>query len=87
MLFRCLGSLTTCWTAAKLSLMDITGSVETMFLEFITQVYSVIGWPGVVFLMAIETVAVPLPSELVMLLAGWLLIQDGVLCQSCSNPQ
>ena len=47
-----------------------------MFLEFITQVYSVIGWPGVVFLMAIETVAVPLPSELVMLFAGWLLIQD-----------
>ena len=56
--------------------MEITGSVETMFLEFITQVYSIIGWPGVVFLMAIETVAVPLPSELVMLLAGWLLIQD-----------
>jgi len=47
-----------------------------MFLEFITRVYTVMGWPGVVFLMAIETVAVPLPSELVMLLAGWLLIQD-----------
>jgi membrane protein DedA with SNARE-associated domain len=56
--------------------MEFTASVETLFLEFITQVYSVIGWPGVVFLMAIETVAVPLPSELVMLLAGWLLIQD-----------
>lgn len=56
--------------------MEFSSFVEMQFLEFITQVYSVIGWPGVVFLMAIETVAVPLPSELVMLLAGWLLIQD-----------
>lgn len=55
--------------------MEITETIEILFLEIITQVYGTIGWPGVVFLMAIETVAVPLPSELVMLLAGWLLIQ------------
>lgn len=56
--------------------MGFSGSIEIVFLEFITLVYTLIGWPGVVFLMAIETVAVPLPSEIVMLLAGWLLIQD-----------
>ena len=68
--------MTRCWSDAKLWPMEFTGSVEIMFLDFIIRVYSFMGWPGVVFLMAIETVAVPLPSELVMLLAGWLLIQD-----------
>ncbi len=34
------------------------------------------GWPGVVLLMAIESAAIPLPSELIMPLAGWILISD-----------
>ena len=55
--------------------MEIIETIEILFLEIITQVYAVIGWPGVVFLMAFETVAVPVPSEVIMLLAGWLLIQ------------
>jgi membrane protein DedA with SNARE-associated domain len=33
------------------------------------------GWPGVVFLMAVESAAIPFPSELIMPLAGWLLIE------------
>ena len=33
------------------------------------------GWPGVVFLMGIESAAIPFPSELIMPLAGWLLIE------------
>ena len=49
--------------------------IETWFLEIITDVYDVMGWPGVVFLMAIESAAVPFPSELIMPLAGWLLIE------------
>ena len=51
-------------------------SIEGYFLDIITQVYDTIGWPGVVFLMAIESAAIPFPSELIMPLAGWLLIQD-----------
>jgi membrane protein DedA with SNARE-associated domain len=33
------------------------------------------GWPGVVLLMAIESACIPLPSELIMPLAGWMLIE------------
>ena len=32
-------------------------------------------WPGVVLLMAIESACIPLPSELIMPLAGWMLIK------------
>jgi membrane protein DedA with SNARE-associated domain len=50
--------------------------IDDFFLEIITQIYDSIGWPGVVFLMAIESAAIPFPSELIMPLAGWILIQD-----------
>ena len=33
-------------------------------------------WPGVVVLMAIESACIPLPSELIMPLAGWMLIKE-----------
>jgi membrane protein DedA with SNARE-associated domain len=36
----------------------------------------VIGWPGVVLMMAIESAAIPFPSEVIMPLAGWFLIRD-----------
>ncbi len=49
--------------------------IETWFLEIITNVYDAMGWPGVVFLMAVESAAIPFPSELIMPLAGWLLIE------------
>jgi membrane protein DedA with SNARE-associated domain len=38
--------------------------------------YDAIGWPGVVFLMAIESACIPFPSEIIMPLAGWFLIED-----------
>ena len=50
-------------------------AIEGIFLEVITWVYDAIGWPGVIFLMGIESAAIPFPSELIMPLAGWLLIQ------------
>ena len=50
-------------------------AVETVFLDIISQIYGSMGWPGVVFLMAIESAGVPFPSELIMPMAGWLLIQ------------
>jgi membrane protein DedA with SNARE-associated domain len=33
-------------------------------------------WPGVVVLMAIESACIPLPSELIMPFAGWMLIKE-----------
>lgn len=50
-------------------------TLEDQALEFIAAVYDLFGWPGVVFLMAIESASIPLPSELVMPLSGWMLIQ------------
>ena len=49
--------------------------IENWFLEIITNVYGAMGWPGVVFLMGVESAAIPFPSELIMPLAGWLLIE------------
>jgi len=51
------------------------GTIEQQILDFITRTYDVLGWPGVALLMAIESACIPLPSELVMPLSGWLLIQ------------
>lgn len=45
-------------------------------LDFIRHVSQSLGWPGVVLLMAIESACTPLPSEIIMPLAGWMLISD-----------
>ena len=49
--------------------------IETWFLDIITKIYDAMGWPGVVFLMGVESAAIPFPSELIMPMAGWLLIE------------
>ncbi len=49
--------------------------VEALILAWIAQVYQAIGWYGVAVLMAVESACIPLPSELIMPLAGWMLIQ------------
>ncbi|MEE9398900.1 MAG: DedA family protein, partial [Dehalococcoidales bacterium] len=45
----------------------------------ISYTYNLIQWPGVVVLMAIESACIPLPSELIMPLAGWMLIKENSL--------
>lgn len=50
--------------------------LEQSILSFVQGVYQSIGWPGVVILMAIESACIPLPSEIIMPLAGWMLIKD-----------
>lgn len=50
--------------------------MEDYLLDFITEVYNTIGWGGVVFMMAVESAAIPLPSEIIMPLAGWKLILE-----------
>lgn len=52
------------------------GQLDRTLLDFVRLVYDAIGWPGVVVLMAIESAAIPLPSELIMPLAGWFLIRN-----------
>jgi membrane protein DedA with SNARE-associated domain len=58
-----------CYTAEMLS-------IEQQLFELISQVYYLIQWPGVVALMAIESACIPLPSEIIMPLAGWMLIKE-----------
>jgi membrane protein DedA with SNARE-associated domain len=52
------------------------GGIENHILDFISNVYDAMSWPGVVLMMAIESACIPLPSELIMPLAGWMLIKD-----------
>ena len=52
------------------------GQIEQGILQFIQQVYQLFQWPGVVVLMAIESACIPLPSEIIMPLSGWMLIKE-----------
>lgn len=44
---------------------------------FIEGIYNNFGWLGVVIMMAIESAAIPLPSEVIMPLAGQYLVKSG----------
>jgi membrane protein DedA with SNARE-associated domain len=50
--------------------------VEEQILDFVRQTYQALGWPGVVLLMAVESACIPLPSEIIMPLAGWMLVAE-----------
>ena len=50
--------------------------IEDALIDFAREFYDAVGWPGVVFLMAIESACIPFPSEVIMPLAGWLLVAD-----------
>lgn len=54
-------------------------SLEQELLYFVSNIYNLMGWPGVVLLMAVESACIPLPSELVMPLSGWMLIKSRAL--------
>lgn len=53
--------------------------MEQQILNFINHVYQALGWPGVVLLMTIESACIPLPSEIIMPLAGWMLVESAGL--------
>jgi len=48
---------------------------EEQVVLFLQNLFSTIGWWGVVVAMAIESACIPLPSEVTMPLSGWMLIQ------------
>jgi membrane protein DedA with SNARE-associated domain len=56
--------------------------VEELIAQYVVPVleslFNAIGWPGVVVIMALESANIPIPSEITMPLAGWLLVPDGV---------
>ncbi|MGQ9553251.1 MAG: DedA family protein [Anaerolineae bacterium] len=52
---------------------------EEQVVLFLQNLFNTIGWGGVVAAMAIESACIPLPSEVTMPLAGWMLIQAKAL--------
>lgn len=49
---------------------------EQAIIEFLTNLFHLIDWAGVVAIMALESANIPIPSEVTMPLAGWLLVED-----------
>lgn len=49
---------------------------EQAIIEFLTQLFHVMDWWGVFVIMALESANIPIPSEVTMPLAGWLLVED-----------
>lgn len=48
---------------------------EDAIIHFVQTLYDAVGWLGVVLAMAIESACIPLPSEVIMPLAGWFLVE------------
>lgn len=55
---------------------ELIDAIETWVINFSSTTYDFIDFWGVVVLMSIESTAIPLPSEVIMPLAGWLLVAD-----------
>ena len=60
----------------------LLGGLENWLLDLARNTYDVIEWPGVVALMAVESAAIPFPSEIIMPLAGWLLVKERGLSEA-----
>jgi membrane protein DedA with SNARE-associated domain len=50
-------------------------AIEHQIVLFLQSLIQAVGWAGIVLAMAIESACIPLPSEVTMPLAGWMLIQ------------
>ena len=50
-------------------------AIEEQIVLFLQSLFHAIGWPGVVAAMTIESACIPLPSEIIMPLAGWMLVK------------
>jgi len=50
-------------------------AIEQQIVDFLQNLFTTVGWTGVVTAMAIESACIPLPSEVTMPLAGWMLVQ------------
>ncbi len=51
-------------------------ALEAYLIPWLEQLYRSVGYVGLAFAMAIESACIPLPSELVLPLAGWMVASD-----------
>lgn len=56
-------------------MVSMPSGLEHLLLQWVRGVFEALGWRGVVLLMGVESAAIPLPSELIMPLSGWMLVQ------------
>jgi membrane protein DedA with SNARE-associated domain len=50
-------------------------ALENQLVAFLMNLFQTINWAGVVGIMALESANIPIPSEVTMPLAGWMLVQ------------
>jgi len=50
-------------------------AIEQAVVTFLQTILHTIHWPGVIIIMALESANIPIPSEVTMPLAGWMLVQ------------
>jgi len=50
--------------------------IESSIIDFVRSLFDSLSWFGIVIAMAIESACIPLPSEIIMPLAGWLLVAE-----------
>jgi len=48
--------------------------IENHAIDFVQNLFDTLGWFGVVIAMTIESACIPLPSEIIMPLAGWMIV-------------
>ena len=58
----------------------MTEKILAILFVFVKSVIAVTGYGGVAFLMAIESACIPLPSELIMPFAGFLVYEEACGC-------
>jgi membrane protein DedA with SNARE-associated domain len=51
--------------------------IDTIAIPFLTSLYGAVGYLGVLFAMAIESAMIPLPSELILPFAGFMISDPG----------
>ena len=61
---------------APLFIGGVIVAIEDFILGLATDTYDYMGWFGVIVMMAIESAAIPLPSEIIMPMAGWKLVLE-----------
>jgi len=51
-------------------------SIENSIIEWIINTFETLGYPGIFFFMVIEPTVLPFPGEIILTLAGWILVSN-----------
>ena len=51
-------------------------SIENSIIEWIINTFEALGYPGIFFFMVIEPTVLPFPGEIILTLAGWILVSN-----------